>query len=615
MKKKHMKKKQLISILVSSAMVLSLAACSSAGKDTTTAAPSTAAETTAAETAAQGGAIADGTYEGEGTGKGGAIKVTLTIKDGQIADITVDEHQETPGYADAMETLRQTMIDTNQIEIDGISGATYSSNGFIEAVTQAFAKSGGTMDQLTAKEATKAEEKADHYDADVIVVGAGGAGLTAAITAAENGASVIIVEKMNNIGGNTLISGGEMAAPGNWLQEKESIEDSADQFYNDILTGGDNENDPELVRILADNALDAATWLKDDVNVEFEDYMLFFGGHSIKRSLVPKNASGVELIEKLQAKAESLGVEIHTNTPAVQLVQEDGKVVAVKAECDGKEITYNAAKGVILATGGFGSNLEMRIANNPDMDEKILSTNSVGSTGDGITMAQELGAQTVDMQYIQTYPTCDPENGTLLYVGDVRLDGRAILVNLEGKRFVEELERRDVISMAVTQQTGGVSYMFWDEASMEASGVNVSHKKEYDNLLERGILVKADTVEEAAAHFGINAEELQATIDRYNQYCKDGKDLEFNKRGDLVAFTDGPYYIMKTTPAIHHTMGGLKINTNAQVLDTDNQVINGLYAAGEVTGDIHGTNRLGSDAIADITVFGRIAGKNAAAAE
>ena len=157
--------------------------------------------------------------------------------------------------------------------------------------------------------------------------------------------------------------------------------------------------------------------------------------------------------------------------------------------------------------------------------------------------------------------------------------------------------------------------MFWDEASMEASGVNVSHKKEYDNLLERGILVKADTVEEAAAHFGINAEELQATIDRYNQYCKDGKDLEFNKRGDLVAFTDGPYYIMKTTPAIHHTMGGLKINTNAQVLDTDNQVINGLYAAGEVTGDIHGTNRLGSDAIADITVFGRIAGKNAAAAE
>ena len=270
---------------------------------------------------------------------------------------------------------------------------------------------------------------------------------------------------------------------------------------------------------------------------------------------------------------------------------------------------------MILATGGFGSNLEMRIANNPDMDEKILSTNSVGSTGDGIVMAEALGAQTVDMQYIQTYPTCDPETGTLLYVGDVRLEGRAILVNLEGKRFVEELERRDVISMAVKAQTGGVSYMFWDEASMQASGVNASHKKEYDNLIERGILVKADTVEEAAAHFGIDAKELQATIDRYNQYCADGKDLEFNKRGELTAFGDGPYYIMKTTPAIHHTMGGLKINTKAQVLTTENEVIPGLYAAGEVTGDIHGTNRLGSDAIADITVFGRIAGHNAAAGE
>ncbi len=335
----------------------------------------------------------------------------------------------------------------------------------------------------------------------------------------------------------------------------------------------------------------------------------------MKRSLVPLNASGVELIEKLQAKAESLGVEIHTNTAAVELVQTEGKVTAVKAQCDGQDITYNASKGVILATGGFGSNLEMRIANNPDMDEKILSTNSVGSTGDGIVMAEALGAQTVDMQYIQTYPTCDPETGTLLYVGDVRLEGRAILVNLEGKRFVEELERRDVISMAVKAQTGGVSYMFWDEASMQASGVNASHKKEYDNLIERGILVKADTVEEAAAHFGIDAKELQATIDRYNQYCADGKDLEFNKRGELTAFGDGPYYIMKTTPAIHHTMGGLKINTKAQVLTTENEVIPGLYAAGEVTGDIHGTNRLGSDAIADITVFGRIAGHNAAAGE
>ena len=254
----------------------------------------------------------------------------------------------------------------------------------------------------------------------------------------------------------------------------------------------------------------------------------------------------------------------------------------------------------------------MRKQYNPKMDEKILSTNSVGSTGDGIVMAQELGAQVVDMQYIQTYPTCDVETGALLYVGDVRLEGRSILVNLEGKRFVEELERRDVISFAVTEQTGGVSYMFWDEASMQASGVAASHQQEYDDLIRRGKLVKADTMEEACAHFGINAEELKATVERYNQYAADGKDLEFNKRGTLTAFGEGPYYIMVSTPAIHHCMGGLKINTSAQVMDTEGNVIPGLYAAGEVTGDIHGTNRLGSDAIADIIVYGRIAGENAA---
>lgn len=583
--------KKGMSILLSLVLVLCLAACG----------------------LAEG--IAGGVYEGVGQGKGGDIKVEVTLKDAEIADIKVIEHGETPGFADALQTLSAQMISTNQVNVDIVSGATLSSKGIIAAVTDALSKAGVTPDQLTAKEAeaAPAAEREDEYNADVIIVGAGGAGLSAAITAAEDGASVIIIEKMSNVGGNTLISGGEMAAPGNWLQQEAGVEDSVEQFYNDILSGGDNENDPELVRVVAENALDAATWLRDDVGVEFEDYMLFFGGHSVMRSLVPKGASGVELIGKLNARAEAVGVVIHKNTPATELVMTDGRVSGVKAEYDGKEVMYTANQGVILATGGFGSNLEMRKANNPDMDEKILSTNSVGSTGDGIVMAQALGAQTVDMQYIQTYPTCDPETGTLLYVGDVRLEGRAILVNLEGKRFVEELERRDVISKAVTEQTGGVSYMFWDEASMQASGVAAAHQQEYDNLISRGILVKADTMEEACAHFGIDVDELRATVERYNQYAKDGKDLEFNKRGTLTAFTDGPYYIMMTKPAIHHTMGGLKINTNAQVIDTEGNVIPGLFAAGEVTGDIHGTNRLGSDAIADITVFGRTAGHNAAA--
>ncbi|MDU2673550.1 MAG: flavocytochrome c [Clostridium sp.] len=591
-----MVKKRVLALILCAAMSMSVVGCGSISSSDS--------------------GIPDGTYTGEGTGKGGKIVVELTIKDSKISDIKVVEHGETPGYADALEKMSAEMITKNTLEVDMVSGATLSSTGILEAVKDAFNKTGASTDKLVAQEGeVSKEEREAEYSADVIVLGGGGAGLTAAIEAAQNGASVILVEKMPMVGGNTLISGGEMAAPGNWLQEKESIEDSKEQFYQDILKGGDNENDPELVRVLADNATTDAEWLKNEIGVTFEDYMLFFGGHSVKRSLVPKDASGVELIQKLSAKAEEVGVITHLNTAATELVQEDGKVVAVKANFDGKEITYKASNGVILATGGFGSNLDMRIKYNEEMNEKILSTNSVGSTGDGITMAEKLGAQLVDMEYIQTYPTCDPETGTLLYVGDVRLEGRSILVNKEGKRFVEELERRDVISKATVAQTDSVSYMFWDEASMEASKVNVKHKKEYDNLIERGILVKADTIEDAAAHFGIDAEELKKTVANYNEYAANGKDLEFNKRGELVAFTDGPYYIMKSRPAIHHTMGGIKINTNAEVLNTAGEVIDGLYAAGEVTGDIHGTNRLGSDAIADITVFGRVAGRNAAKAE
>lgn len=591
-----MVKKRVLALILCAAMSMSVVGCGS--------------------TSSSDSGIPDGTYTGEGTGKGGKIVVELTMKDSKISDIKVVEHGETPGYADALEKMSAEMITKNTLEVDMVSGATLSSTGILEAVKDAFNKTGASTDKLVAQEGeVSKEEREAEYSADVIVLGGGGAGLTAAIEAAQNGASVILVEKMPMVGGNTLISGGEMAAPGNWLQEKESIEDSKEQFYQDILKGGDNENDPELVRVLADNATTDAEWLKNEIGVTFEDYMLFFGGHSVKRSLVPKDASGVELIQKLSAKAEEVGVITHLNTAATELVQEDGKVVAVKANFDGKEITYKASNGVILATGGFGSNLDMRIKYNEEMNEKILSTNSVGSTGDGITMAEKLGAQLVDMEYIQTYPTCDPETGTLLYVGDVRLEGRSILVNKEGKRFVEELERRDVISKATVAQTDSVSYMFWDEASMEASKVNVKHKKEYDNLIERGILVKADTIEDAAAHFGIDAEELKKTVANYNEYAANGKDLEFNKRGELVAFTDGPYYIMKSRPAIHHTMGGIKINTNAEVLNTAGEVIDGLYAAGEVTGDIHGTNRLGSDAIADITVFGRVAGRNAAKSE
>ncbi len=602
--------KKIAAILLALILAAGAAGCGTQ----TVSAPSS--ETSNTQTSGEAGEATgfDGTYQGEGNGNGGKIQVKLTIQDSKIAAIEVVSHSETAGIADAMNKITEQMIATNSLSVDAVSGATNTSKGFLEAVADAFAKTGQDPSILVASESNLvAEVRESAYTADVVVVGAGGAGMTAAIEAAAAGASVILVEKMPMAGGNTLISGAEMAAPQNWIQEKEGIEDSADKMYEDTLKGGDNQNDPALVRILADNALAGGTWLRDEVNVTFEDYLLFFGGHSVKRSLVPLHASGVELVNKLLAKTQSYNIPLHNNTKAVELIKDEaGKVVGVKGDFQGQEITYTANKAVILATGGFGYNLDMRKQHNPEMDEKILSTNTVGSMGDGIVMGEKVGAQVVDLEYIQTYPTCDIETGALLYVGDVRLEGRSIMVNKEGKRFVEELERRDVISRAVTQQTGNVSYMFWDESAMTDSGVNVKHQSEYDSLIARGKLVKADTIEQAAAFFEIDAAQLQTTVDAYNQYAKDGKDLEFNKRGELVEFGSGPYYIMVSKPAVHHTMGGLKINTNAQVLDGQGQVINGLYAAGEVTGDIHGTNRLGSNAIADITVFGRIAGQNAA---
>lgn len=592
--------KKLISIVLALSMVLGITGCSQAN----TQKPS--------QESAQESSI-DGTYEGTGTGRGGNIVVELTIADNKISDIKVKEEHETEGLNEAMSIMTEEMIATNNFDVDGVTGATITSAGFRTAVADAFSKTGADKSVLVSAGKVEKEKRESEYTSDVIVIGAGGAGLTAAITAADNGASVIVLEKMPIIGGNTLLSGGEYAAPGNWIQVEEGIEDSADKFYADILKGGDNEGNPELVRILADNALDGANWLKDDIKMVFEDHMLFFGGHSVERSLVPKNATGYEMISKLNARLTEKNIPLHKNTTAAELIQNaDGQVTGVKAVYDGQTITYNANKGVIIATGGFGASLDMRMKYNENMNEKILSTNSVGSTGDGITLAEKIGAELVDMQYIQTYPTCDTQSGSLLYVGDVRMEGRSILVNKEGKRFVEELERRDVISNAVIEQTGGVSYMFWDESAMTDSGMAVTHESEYNGLIARKQLVKADTIEEAAAFFEIDATELKKTVENYNQYAKDGVDKEFNKRGTLVEFGQGPYYIMVSKPAVHHTMGGIKINSEAQVLNKNGEAIKGLYAAGEVTGDIHGTNRLGSDAIADITVFGRIAGQSAA---
>lgn len=559
--------------------------------------------------------IKDGVYEGVGYGKGGEIKVEVTIEDDTIVEIKTVSHNETPGFDNAIKTLTENIISLNSTDVDIVSGCTLTSTGFKEAVNVALTSAGATADMLkkvSAEPKDKAVKDVEEKH-DVIVIGAGGAGLTAAIEAKAAGADVIVLEKMPMAGGNTLISGAEYAASNNWLQKKEGIEDSVEQHVQDTLKGGDYKAKEELVRVLAENALAGAEWLRDEVGVVWEDELMFFGGHSVKRSLIPAGASGKEIITKLVAKAEEMEIPILLNTKANALItDQNGKVIGVEATGENSKYTFNVNKAVIIASGGFGSNVEMRVKYNPEIDETILSTNTKGSTGDGIVMAEDAGANLLGMEYIQTYPICDPLTGTLLYYDDARLYGHTIIVNKEGKRFVEELGRRDVMSMAIKAQTGNVCYELLDQNGFEASKLQENHGPELEYLYRNNLLVKADTLEEAAEFFGIDAAELKNTVEKYNSYVDNGNDPEFNKRSLPSKVEVGPFYICKAAPAVHHTMGGIEINTNAQVLDKEGNIIEGLFAAGEVTGGIQGTNRLGSNALADITVFGRIAGQNAA---
>lgn len=549
--------------------------------------------------------------EGLGHGMNGDVHVAVSFDGEKITEVAVkDDNTETKGIGQiAIRDLPEKIVDAQSVKVDGISGATYTSNAIKMGVLDA-AQKAGLDKELFNKEVEKGEKKTDTLDTDVVVIGAGGAGYAAAVTAKEAGAEVVILEKLGLVGGNTQISGGEFAAAGNPLQKKENIEDSAEIMAQDMLKNG---GDPILVGKVTANAAEAAQWLADDIGVQWKDQLMFFGGHSVKRSLIPEGHSGLHIIEKYEKKADDLGIKVLVNQDVKELLVEEGKVVGVKAENPDGELTVHA-KAVILATGGFGANDEMCKKYDPEVDEKVLSTNMIGAQGEGIAMAEKVNAGTVDMDKIQLYPVCDPQTGRLMYIGDTRLVGGALLVNKEGKRFVEELATRREISMAIKAQTDSCGYLIWDEDSSKETGTIDSYPDEAKSEFDRGILVKADSLEELAKHFEMDPEALKATVENFNKNSAEGKDPEFNLRNvdSKWQVKTPPFYMLKCVPAVHHTMGGLTINPDAQVLDKAGKPIAGLYAAGEVTGGIHGSNRLGSCAMADIAVFGRTAGENAA---
>ncbi|MDL2217477.1 flavocytochrome c [Christensenellaceae bacterium OttesenSCG-928-M15] len=605
-------KRKVLSLLMAALMVL-LAACAS-GEPAATEAPAPVETKTPQVQPIEQAGLVDGTYTGEGTGNNGAVKVEVKISGGAIASVEVTEHVETKGLGDvAMEKLAKLMAENNSPHVDTVTGATMSSNALITATLAALKEAGATDEMIAAmgKADTGANALSDSYTYDVVVVGAGGGGLAAALTAANAGAKVALLEKTAFPGGNTLVSGGGLNVPGSHLQIEQGIEDSVEKFEEDTFTQGDSRADRALVKVMAENALDALTWLIDDIGVEFmPDRLQQFGGHSAPRALVPVGNKGDELINKLKTAADQAGVDFYPETRATELIADKNKVTGVLAQNGGKSVTFEANKGVVLTTGGFGANLEMRKKYNAEYDEKYKTTCTPASTGDGMIMAEKIGAQLIDMELIQVYPTCSPVTGIISYVANSRFDG-AILVNQEGERFVDEMGRRDVISNAIVSQTGEVGYLFWG-AEVESVGNMVTlHSVEYAAMEKDGVIYKASSIEDAANHYGIDPAKLIESIDRFNEFVEKGADEDFNKGGTLRAIKEGPFYIQKTTPSTHHTMGGIKINTEAQVINTSGEVIENLYAAGEVTGGVHGTNRLGGNAITDIIVFGRIAGENA----
>ncbi|MCI5773754.1 MAG: flavocytochrome c [Erysipelotrichaceae bacterium] len=563
--------------------------------------------------------IKDGTYTTTTKGHNGDIELEVVISSGKIETINILNHAETPGIADsALEKIPQQIIDNQSIGVDTISGCTVSSNAIINGVKAALEQAGADIEAFSKKvEKTVTKEEDQEYTTDVVIIGAGGAGLSSAVSALQNDASVIVIEKMPVTGGNTVRSAGYYNAVDPKRQEALGIEDSIDLHIQQTYEGGDKVGNLELITTFANNAYPTLEWL-EDLGVEFQDTITTCVGAIHPRThtpVVPLGSSYIETYEKHIAQYDN--AQIMLETTATQLIydEESNTVTGVIATGPtGNTITLHANKGVIIATGGFSANVEMREEYNtlwPNLGESLPTTNHAGATGDGITLAKEIGANLIDMEYIQLFPLTNPENGSTKGIlnGDT---ANLIYVNKEGTRFTDEGGRRDDICKDILSQTDSVTYTICDgQVYPTGEEVNLDGIK-INDMVENGEIIKANSITELAQAIGCDPDTLQKTIDDYNAVVNGEKEDEFGRTLFNNPITTAPFYARVQAPAVHHTMGGIQINTDAQVLNTDGEIINNLYAAGEVTGGIHGSNRLGGNAIPDTAIFGKIAGQNAA---
>ena len=609
----------------------------------------TACGGSASSTSAAGGVSGSFT----GTAKGmGEVSVTLTLTDNVITDCTAKGDEETPGIGSVViEQFPGEVVEGNTINLDSISGATITSNAFVEAAKAALTEAGLNPDDYMAKADKTANGETVSYDADVVVIGAGGAGMTAAMTAADAGQKVVILESQAMVGGNSARATGGMNAAKTVYQDENEFDqaagvektlataaekyadnetitalaktvseqwaayqanptgyfDSVELMELDTMVGGKGINDPELVKTLCEGTADAIDWL-DENGITLHN-VSSFGGASVKRIHRPVNEEGkvvsvgAYMIPLLQENCEKRGIDIVLNTTVDTILTDaNGAAVGVSGtDKDGNTVVVNA-KSVILATGGFGANLDMVTQYKPEL-AGFMTTNAAGAQGQGIEMATAIGAGTVDMDQIQIHPTVEANTAALITEG-LRGDG-AILDNANGERFIDEVGTRDVVSAAEIAQPGSYSWLIVDQAMADASSV-------IQGYIKKGYTKTGATYEELAKELDVDPAAFANTMETWNSYVEAKNDPDFGRTSFANPLNNGPYYAIKVTAGVHHTMGGVTINSATEVLKEDGTVIPGLFAAGEVTGGVHGANRLGGTAVADFVVFGRIAGESAA---
>lgn len=590
-------------------------------------------------------AMEPGTYTMtvEGMHEGMVVEVTLSEK--KIEKVAVVEHSETEGVSDvALEEIPQKIVEAQSVGVDTISGATYTSNGIITAVKQAIEEAGGKVAEFelreTEKKAAATSERPSYGDTDlpdewdmsydIVVVGGGFAGLAATHTAAENGASVVLVEKMPFVGGNSQINGGVYASYTSPVaaefQEKLDLPpDTAEQHIEDTIKGGDYMSDKALVKNFVYGAPYYMEILLEN-GLELRESLTRPGGHYGYRTYTTINGSGSDIVRVQKKIVDETDATIMTNTEMTRIYREaegEGRVVGIRVETEEGVQNIEAKQGVILCTGGFSGNEEMRARYVPTLTADIPTTNHVGATGEGIKIAQAVGADTLHMSYIQLYPFANPNNGVLDPYAVIPFSGPSagvVYVDKNGERYVNEGERRDVCSRAAQETGGPTTFTIMGEKIVREGGF--ISETQLKGGLEADRIFKADTLEGLVEvindhtyqgeSINMPAENLIQTIETHNEYVARGEDPDFGKvidKGIMMKIEEGPYYAIPQWPSVHHTMGGLKITPRTEVQDIWGEVIPGFYAAGEVVGGIHGTNRLGSNAVVDCVSHGVIAGQ------